>query len=55
MTPVTDDVLNKAAHTLGMVRGVTKVVLFGSRARGDYREDSDIDFLVVEDKTFGPK
>ena len=55
MTPVTDDVLNKAAHTLGKVRGVTKVVLFGSRARGDYREDSDIDFLVVEDKTFGPK
>ena len=55
MIPVTDDVLKKAAHILGKVRGVTKVVLFGSRARGDYREDSDIDLLVVEDKTFGPK
>ena len=24
--------------------GVKKVFLFGSRARGDYREDSDYDF-----------
>jgi predicted nucleotidyltransferase len=24
-----------------------KVILFGSYARGDYREDSDIDYLVV--------
>ncbi len=55
MTPVTDDVLKKAAHALGKVRSVTKVLLFGSRARGGAREDSDIDLLVVEDKTFGPK
>jgi predicted nucleotidyltransferase len=55
MTPVTDDVLKTAALTLGAVKSVTKVVLFGSRARGDHREDSDIDLLVVEDKTFGPK
>ena len=25
------------------------VILFGSRARGDYREDSDIDLLVISD------
>ncbi|MBI4334180.1 MAG: nucleotidyltransferase domain-containing protein [Chloroflexi bacterium] len=30
---------------------VLKVVLFGSRARGDYRGDSDWDFLVVVDKS----
>ncbi len=24
-----------------------KIILFGSRARGDMREDSDVDFLVV--------
>ncbi len=26
---------------------VERVILFGSRARGDYREDSDYDILVV--------
>ncbi len=27
--------------------GMKKVFLFGSRARGDYRPDSDYDFLIV--------
>ncbi|MEI6261972.1 MAG: nucleotidyltransferase domain-containing protein [Deltaproteobacteria bacterium] len=27
-----------------------KVILFGSRARGDVRPDSDVDILVVSDK-----
>ena len=27
--------------------GIDKVILFGSRARGDYREDSDWGILVV--------
>ena len=31
------------------------VVLFGSRARGSARPDSDADFLVVEDQAFGPQ
>ena len=26
--------------------GIQKVILFGSRARGDYRKDSDIDLAV---------
>ncbi len=30
--------------------GVRKVILFGSRARGDYNDSSDWDFLVVIDK-----
>ena len=29
---------------------IDKVILFGSRARGDYREDSDWDILVVTKK-----
>lgn len=31
-----------------------KVVLFGSRARGDAREDSDVDLLIIEREPFGP-
>jgi predicted nucleotidyltransferase len=26
---------------------IEKIVLFGSRARGDFREDSDWDFLII--------
>ncbi|MCY3932723.1 MAG: nucleotidyltransferase domain-containing protein [Acidobacteria bacterium] len=31
-----------------------KVILFGSRGRGDAETDSDIDLLVVEAEPFGP-
>ena len=30
-----------------------QVILFGSRARGDNREDSDVDLMVVESEPFG--
>ena len=29
---------------------VHKIILFGSRARGDFKEDSDWDILVVVDR-----
>jgi predicted nucleotidyltransferase len=29
---------------------VKKIILFGSRARNDYKDDSDRDFLIVIDK-----
>ncbi len=32
---------------------IDKIILFGSRARGDYREDSDWDVLVVTKKKLG--
>ena len=37
--------------------GVNRVLLFGSRARGDHDKDSDWDFLVVTDRklNFGDK
>ena len=30
------------------------IILFGSRARGDARPDSDVDLLVVETEPFSP-
>ena len=33
--------------------GVSKVKLFGSRARGDFRADSDYDFLIDVGPNFG--
>ena len=31
---------------------VESIILFGSRARGDYNEDSDYDILIVTEKTY---
>ena len=31
-----------------------KIILFGSRARGEERADSDVDLLVIESEPFGP-
>ncbi len=44
----TDDPIVAAMARL-LVEGCDpiKIILFGSRARGDMREDSDVDFLVV--------
>lgn len=30
-----------------------QVILFGSRARGDFRQDSDVDLVVIEAEPFG--
>ena len=38
----------KAARILAEAAGPAKVILFGSYARGDATEDSDLDFLVIE-------
>ena len=45
-------VLNAIRSTLRQIAPVgTKVVLFGSRARGDARDDSVWDSLIIPDKT----
>ena len=41
----------QVAAAVAQVPGVTRVLLFGSRARGDYVPGSDIDLLVVGDRT----
>lgn len=42
---LTDRLLSEITE-LAKTHGLHKVVLFGSRARGDYRETSDIDLAV---------
>ena len=32
-----------------------QIILFGSRATGDVRPDSDVDLLIVESQPFGPR
>lgn len=41
------DTLERAARKAGV--SLEKVVVFGSRARDDYREDSDLDILLVSE------
>jgi predicted nucleotidyltransferase len=45
---ISEQTIRHAAHLLGEAAKPSKVILFGSYARGDAEEDSDLDFLVVE-------
>lgn len=56
MTPPEGTAVSVEALVQGIVSEVSPrmVVLFGSRARGEGRPDSDVDLLVVEDAPFGP-
>lgn len=47
METVTDDNLRSIAETLGAHPSVLQVVLFGSRARSNASEHSDVDLLVI--------
>lgn len=46
----TQEKIEKAGQALGEAAGSAKVILFGSHARGEVTEDSDVDFLVIEPK-----
>ena len=55
MIPVTDALLDRMVGTIVAEVDPEQVILFGSRARGDAREDSDVDLIVVEAEPFGPE
>lgn len=45
------DLIQRAGEALAEAAGAdSKVILFGSHARGEERPDSDVDFLVIEPK-----
>jgi len=39
--------IQEAVRTIAPKYGISEVYLFGSRARGDARDDSDFDFRIV--------
>ena len=43
---LTIDDIKKTIESIAQEYKLTKVTLFGSRARGNFREDSDVDLLV---------
>ena len=55
MAAVNDEILAEIVQTIVAAVDPERIYLFGSRARGDERPDSDIDLLIVDRNPFGPK
>jgi len=55
MAEVTEQVLTGIVDAIVREVGPEQIVLFGSLARGEGTNDSDIDLMVVERDAFGPE
>lgn len=53
MTQVTDQLIDRMVRAIVDEVDPEQVILFGSRGRGDERQDSDVDLVVVETEPFG--
>ncbi len=53
MAQLSDAVLKQMVQKIVDEVDPEQVILFGSRARGDMRAESDVDLVVVESKPFG--
>lgn len=54
MIRVTDAIIGQMVRVIVDEVDPDQVILFGSRGRGDFTEDSDVDLIVVEAEPFGP-
>jgi uncharacterized protein len=54
MIEVTDQVLREMVQAIVDEVAPERVILFGSRARGQAQPDSDVDLVVIEKEQFGP-
>jgi predicted nucleotidyltransferase len=54
MIDVTEEVLSDMVQAIVREVDPERIYLFGSRARGDARADSDMDLLIVESGPFSP-
>ncbi|MDE2888625.1 MAG: nucleotidyltransferase domain-containing protein [Gemmatimonadota bacterium] len=55
MKQITDKLIDRMVRAIVDEVDPEQVILFGSRGRGDERQDSDVDLVVVEAEPFGPK
>ena len=55
MIDVTEDVLSDMVQAIVREVAPERIYLFGSRARGEARQDSDVDLLIVVSEPFGPE
>ncbi|UOF90378.1 nucleotidyltransferase domain-containing protein [Fodinisporobacter ferrooxydans] len=54
MTHPDEQVVNEVVQRLVSALPIEKIILFGSRARGEAKQDSDFDFLVIMDTDLSP-
>lgn len=50
-----ESLLRQMVEVIVRERSPEAIILFGSRARGDARADSDVDLLVIEKEPFSPQ
>jgi len=52
MFGISQNALDKIKFVLFSVQGIEQVILYGSRAKGNYKEGSDIDLVIKGNLTF---